>query len=232
MRKKLFVTCLTATMICGMLTACGTKTETTEEEPTTVVTEAEAPTEEVIYVTTEGDATTTDSDATSTDVEEVTDESTDEVNYSDAEGNVNLFETDNDISVQITAKVFPETWYVDGNYAKSGKIFLYNVPTKEDAYSNSPRISIEMKDQDSIDYYNESKENVNNIDSITINEKEYTGTTYTQYGMEWTEYQTPVDDTGEFILIRISDVDVTTGEGADVLNSINFLTSSVMQGEE
>ena len=40
--------------------------------------------------------------------------------------------------------------------------------------------------------------------------------------MEWTEYITAVEGTEEFLLIRISDVDVTAGEGNDVLNSIAF----------
>ena len=224
MRKKMFVTVLTAAMICGALTACGNTTDTTTED-TSIVTEET--TTEAEVVETPDDATTEATETEATDTEADTEDSA-----MDADGNVTTTLTDNDVNVDIEAKAFPGTWYIDDSYATaSGKLTMYNVPTKEDAYSNSPRISVELMDQDSVDYYADSKENVTDIDSITINSVEYSGTTYTQYGMEWTEYKAAVEGTDEFIIIRISDVDVTTGEGSDVLNSIKFATSSDTAGD-
>ena len=233
MRKtKLLVTCcLTASLICGVLTACG-NTATEEPAATETITDTtiEAPTEaEITRITTENDASETDSEATNTEAEK-------DVEFSDMDedGNVITILQDNDTYVSVSAKVFPDNWYVDTNYKTMGKAQFYNVPTKEDAYSNSPRIQVVIQDQETIDYYSDTRENVTEIDSITIGDVEYTGTTYTQYGMNWTEYKAAIDGTEEFMVIQISDVDTTSGEGKDVLNSITFsnVTSDHMQGEE
>lgn len=233
MRKKLFVTCMTAAMICGMLTACSGNTNEpiTEEITTEALTEAE-----VIDINTDNDASETDTTETeeATDTEATATEATDVSSDVDENGNVIAILEDNNSFISVKATVFPGNWYVNTDYKSMGKATFYNVSTKEDAYSNSPRIQVAIQDQETIDYYAESKENVTDIDAITIDGIEYTGTTYTQYGMEWTEYKAAIDGTEEFMIIQISDVDISTGEGADVLNSITFtnVTSDHMQGEE
>jgi hypothetical protein len=214
--------------------SCGGNTNeptTTEEITTEATTEAE-----VIDINTDSDASETDTTETeeATDTEATATEATDVSSDVDENGNVITILEDNDNFISVKATVFPGTWYVNTDYKSMGKATFYNVATKEDAYSNSPRIQVAIQDQETIDYYAESRENVADIDAITIDGIEYTGTTYTQYGMEWTEYKAAIDGTEEFMIIQISDVDTSTGEGADVLNSITFtnVTSDHMQGEE
>ena len=201
-----------ALALCFGLAACGS--ETTEATEAT-----EAATEVTEEVTEDTEETTEDAEAT-------TEASADEhPSAADADGNVDITVTNNDVNAQVTAKVVNGNWYVDDSYASSsGKFWMYNVPSRDEAYSNSPRIQVNLMDQEKIDYYADSKENVADIDSITIDGVEYKGTTYKQYGMEWTEYVAALEGTDQFIVIQISDIDIADGtEGYDVLTSIKVV---------
>ena len=127
-----------------------------------------------------------------------------------------------DVSVVVNSDFSKGDWYNDDSYGKSGSLKFYNVKTKDDAYSNSPRIGVELCNPDSMVYWEERMENVVEIDSKTIGGIELKGRTYDQVGMEWTEYYGVISG-DEYIRVRISGVDITDGtDGANVLDNMTL----------
>ena len=116
----------------------------------------------------------------------------------------------------------PERGWVLEVYSDS-TIYLYNVPTPDDAYSDSPRIQFELKENlDKINFYKDNFDNLKEIDSRTIGGIEMTGRTYKNVGMEWTEYYGELPS-GVWVTCKISDVDISAGtEGAAILDSVKI----------
>ncbi|MBR2328470.1 MAG: hypothetical protein IKA58_01115, partial [Clostridia bacterium] len=116
----------------------------------------------------------------------------------------------------------PERGWVLEVYSDS-TIYLYNVPTPDDAYSNSPRIQFELKENlDKINFYKDDFEKLKEIDSRTIGGIEMKGRTYKNVGMEWTEYYGELPS-GVWVTCKISDVDISAGtEGAAILDSVSI----------
>ena len=127
--------------------------------------------------------------------------------------------SDNDVTVVVSSDTSKGTWYVDPT---SSAVYFYNVASKDDAYSNSPRIQVSLADQDSYDYYAEKQENVVDIDNKTIGGFDLQGKTYSYVGMEWTEYYGKISG-DEYVRIQISDVDIADGtDGANVLDNMTL----------
>ena len=127
--------------------------------------------------------------------------------------------SDNDVTVVVSSDTSKGTWYVDPT---SSTVYFYNVASKDDAYSNSPRIQVSLADQDSYDYYAEMQENVVDIDNKTIGGVDLQGKTYSYVGMEWTEYYGKISG-DEYVRIQISDVDIADGtDGANVLDNMTL----------
>jgi len=115
----------------------------------------------------------------------------------------------------------PESgWVVD---VPSRTLYLYNVPTKEDAYSNSPRIQFELKENlDKIDFYKDQFENLKEIAPRTISGIEMAGRTYKQHGMEWIEYYGELPN-GIWVTVKISRTSIEPGsEGSAILDSVSI----------
>ena len=105
----------------------------------------------------------------------------------------------------------------------SGKLWVYNVPTLDDAYSNSPRIQFETKKSVAdFDFYIDDFENLKVIESRIIGGIKMAGRTYKNVGMEWFEYVGQLPN-GVAISIQISRIDIGTGtEGSTILDSVLF----------
>lgn len=116
----------------------------------------------------------------------------------------------------------PESGWVLDVYSDS-TIYMYNVPTLDDAYSDSPRIQFELKENlDKINFYKDKFENLKEIDSRTIGGIEMTGRTYKNVGMYWTEYYGELPN-GIWVTCKISDVDISEGtEGDIILDSVKI----------
>ena len=119
----------------------------------------------------------------------------------------------------VTAELPLEGWcYKDSDR----DLYIYNVPTIEDAASNSPLIKISIHDSlESFDYYIDDFTGLESIDNRTIGGIDMTGRTYENFGMEWIEYLGQIND--DFaVSIQVSKVDISSGEGNEVINSIQF----------
>ena len=105
----------------------------------------------------------------------------------------------------------------------SGKLWVYNVPTLDDAYSNSPRIQFETKEAVAdFDFYIDDFENLKVIESRIIGGIEMAGRTYGQVGMEWIEYVGQLPN-GVAISIKISRTDIgPSSDGSAILDSVSF----------
>lgn len=105
----------------------------------------------------------------------------------------------------------------------SGQLWVYNVPTLDDAYSNSPRIQFETKKSVAdFDFYIDDFENLKVIESRIIGGIKMAGRTYKNVGMEWIEYVGQLPN-GVAISIKISGIDIGTGtEGSTILDSVLF----------
>lgn len=115
----------------------------------------------------------------------------------------------------------PESgWVLEKPYST---IYLYNVPTLDDAYSNSPRIQFELKQNlEKINFYIDQFENVKEIDSRVISGIELAGRTYKHVGMEWIEYYGELPS-GIWVTVKISRTSVEPGsEGAAILDSVTI----------
>ncbi|MCR5632226.1 MAG: hypothetical protein K6F60_01915 [Eubacterium sp.] len=193
--KKVVAMTIAAVLCLGALTACGS------EDTTETTTEAETTTEEV---TTEEETT---EEAT------VADATEDETSATGGEL------SDNDVTIEVNADTSKGTWYVDPT---SFTVYFYNVASKDDAYSNSPRIQVCLADQESYDYYADMQENVVEIENKTIGGVDLQGKTYSYVGMEWTEYYGKISG-DEYIRIQISDVDIADGtDGANILDTMTI----------
>ena len=126
-----------------------------------------------------------------------------------------------DIPADFTFTV-PESGWVLDVYSDS-TIYIYNVPTPDDAYSSSPRIQFELKENlDKINFYKDNFENLKDIESRTISGMEMKGRTYKNVGMDWIEYYAELPS-GVWVTCKISDVDISAGsEGAAILDSVTI----------
>ena len=115
----------------------------------------------------------------------------------------------------------PEAMWVVEN--KNGTLYLYNTESLDVAHSASPRIQFETKDsQESLDFYIDQFENLQDIDSRVIGGVEMSGRTYVQHNMEWIEYYAQLPN-ADWMSLKISRVDMTAGGEADtILNSVSF----------
>ena len=122
--------------------------------------------------------------------------------------------------VNISVVLPSSDWIDDGKYGSAGSysvIWYY----KGD-YSNSPRISLEIRaDTSSFDKRINDGDNRMDIANRTIGGVDMKGVAYDLYGMEWIEYVGKVN-ADNFASIRISRVDIESGEGKAVLDSIKF----------
>ena len=198
--KKVVAMTIAAVLCLGALTACGS------EDTTEATTEAETTTEEV---TTEEETT---EEAT------VADATEDEASADEASATGGEL-SDNDVTIEVNADTSKGTWYVD---ATTFTVYFYNVASKDDAYSSSPRIQVSLANQESYDYYADMQENVVDIENKTIGGVDLQGKTYSYVGMEWTEYYGKISG-DEYIRIQISDVDIADGtDGANVLDTMTI----------
>jgi len=123
--------------------------------------------------------------------------------------------------VTVSAEIPAQGWCVNDD--SSDTLRIYNVPTKDDAYSNSPIIKIEMKtDAEKFDFYKDDFENLDtSIGNRVIGGIEMVGRTYEYVGMNWIQFIGVIDD-GHAVGIMISGIDIENSEGSDVLDSIKF----------
>ena len=107
------------------------------------------------------------------------------------------------------------------NLYSPSNFYIYNVPTGEDTYSNTPQII--LKAESNVERFDSaSYENVAATDNRTIGGVDMKGRTYTSSGMEWTEY-IGVTKSGLAVSIRITRIDISSGSDGDaLLNSIRF----------
>ena len=123
-------------------------------------------------------------------------------------------------SVNVSVVLPSSDWIDNGRYGSAGSysvIWYY-----KDDYSNSPRISLEIKsDTSSFDKRYEDGDNRKDIANRTIGGVDMKGRAFDLYGMEWIEYVGKVN-ADNFVSIRISRVDIESGEGKAVLDSIKF----------
>lgn len=99
---------------------------------------------------------------------------------------------------------------------------LYQVKSCDDVYSNSPRISINIDpDKKKFDRYSNDFENVQTIKNRTIGGIDMTGRTYKFVGMDWIEYIGMLDS-AHAVSVNTSKIDISSGEGSDVIDSIKF----------
>ena len=115
----------------------------------------------------------------------------------------------------------PEAMWVVVN--KNDTLYLYNEESVDVSHSASPRIQFETKDsQESLDFYIDQFENLQDIDSRVIGGVEMSGRTYVQHNMEWIEYYAQLPN-ADWMSLKISRVDMTAGGEADtILNSVSF----------
>lgn len=129
-----------------------------------------------------------------------------------------------DIMTKVTLTVPDSGWY----YKKStGDVRVYNVPSEDDAYSNSPVIIIKCKETlEKINFYIDDFENLQDIANRTIGGVEMKGRTYKNVGMDWTEYYAEHPN-GAWVSISISKIDLSDGsEGSAILDSISLEDAS------
>ena len=133
-------------------------------------------------------------------------------------------------TVDIEADLSKGEWYVDDSYAKSRKTYLYNVASKDKAYSNTPRIQFQIDKAETVEKNKSGTwQNVQEIPSVKFGDKEGKGYTYSYVGMDWTNYVIPLSDSVDLQVI-ISGVDVADGtDGGNVFKSLKF---TVNQGEK
>ena len=126
-----------------------------------------------------------------------------------------------DATKTVTFTLPDSGFVVDNDYSSTA--YIYNVPTLDDAYSDSPRIQFELKGSlDDVNTYIDSMENLKEIDGRTVGGAALKGRTYKQYGMEWTEFYGQLPD-GLFLVVKISEVDIAPGsEGAAILDSVSI----------
>lgn len=113
----------------------------------------------------------------------------------------------------------PPGWCSDSNWQS---VTLYNVPTLNDAYSNSPKIKIVNNETlEKFDFYIADFENLKTIENRTISGIDMKGRTYKNVGMDWIEYL-GMTDSGYAVSIQISKIDINSVEGKAVLDSIKL----------
>ena len=111
----------------------------------------------------------------------------------------------------------------------SDEIEFFNVPTEKDISSASPRIGVKVKNEATFEYFDMFKKHYTEIKSVpnkTIGGIDMKGRTYKYVGMEWIEYMGKIDE-DHVVLVRTSInessyVDIESGEGKAVLDSIKF----------
>lgn len=124
------------------------------------------------------------------------------------------------LEILVTA-VLPETNWHAHPYSKT--LYLYNVPSQDDAHSGSPRIQVELKETaEDFDLHKDKFENFTEIPSRRIGGLDMPGRTYNNVGMEWTEYLGVIDES-RAVSVKISEIDLSEGsEGSAVLDTIQF----------
>jgi len=128
--------------------------------------------------------------------------------------------------ITVSAEYPKQLWCTD---MSSDTIRIYNVPTEKDISSGSPRIEILVREDNKFDYFDMFKEHYEDIKSVpnkTIGGIDMEGRTYKYVGMEWTDYMGKVDEEHVVrITISINEssfVDIESGEGKAIIDSINF----------
>ncbi len=107
---------------------------------------------------------------------------------------------------------------------------LYQVETCDDVYSNSPRISININpDVKAFDLHYDDFENLQTIKNRTIGGIDMAGRSYTNVGMDWIEYIGLVDNS-HAVSVKISKLDISSGEGSAVIDSIKFNANKAVSG--
>ncbi len=121
--------------------------------------------------------------------------------------------------VKISAMLPEGKWCSKGSWAK---VWLHDKPSLNDVYSNSPVIILEIKPEvEGFDFYKEDFLNLKNIDNRTIAGIDMVGRTYENIGMDWIEYTGVINDKNA-VSVRISRMDVSSGEASQVLDSIKI----------
>ena len=123
-------------------------------------------------------------------------------------------------TLSVTASVPTGGWYP---IKRSGTIRFYSAPDAERAdYSNSYILVEGKESEEKINFYLDSFENLQEIESRTIGGIEMKGRTYTYIGMDWIEYYGQLNDS-IWISVRMSGVDFSEGtETEAIVNSLAF----------
>lgn len=99
---------------------------------------------------------------------------------------------------------------------------LYQVESCDNVYSNSPRISININpDIKAFDLHYNDFENLQTIKNRKFGSIDMAGRSYQYVGMDWIEYIGMVDNS-HAVSVKISKIDVSSGEGSAVMDSIKF----------
>ena len=125
-----------------------------------------------------------------------------------------------DVVTDLTLTVPDAGWCYDND---STTVRVYNVPTKDDIYSNSPMIKIQlMPTMELIDANSSYFTDVSDAGSRTIGGTEMKCRTYTYVGMSWTEYYGKLPS-GIWMSISITKLDTGSGSECDaILSSIEI----------
>jgi len=124
-----------------------------------------------------------------------------------------------DIEGLTISGIVPQGWYSEQR--TSGSVYFYDVPSQDQVYSNTPRISVEILSRPEMLVSVRTAEDIENLADIpnrTIAGIDMVGKTYTVWGMDWFEYYALVNDTP--IMVHISRIDIESGVGRSVLESI------------
>lgn len=99
---------------------------------------------------------------------------------------------------------------------------LYQVKSCDDVYSNSPRISINIKpDLKDFDLHLEDFENLQTLQNRTIGGIDMTGRAYENIGMNWIEYLGMLNG-AHAVSVKTSNIDISSEEVSAILDSIKF----------
>lgn len=138
-------------------------------------------------------------------------------------GGANSYQVNEYMSKIVTTVNFtlPESMWVPK--VSSETLYIYNVESLDDAYSNSPRIQFVVKQSlEKINFYLDTFENLQELESRVIGGIEMKGRSYKAVGMEWIEYYAELPN-GVWMSVQISRTSIEPGsEGSAILDSVTF----------
>jgi len=118
--------------------------------------------------------------------------------------------------------------YPKGNWfarVKNVQLEIHNVPTESDVKYTSPLIWINVQKGEKLDYYDTFKKDFKDLKDIpnkTIAGIDMKGRTYGEDGSDWIQYIGEIDSEHVVSIKITSSINIESGEGKDVINSIKF----------